>query len=224
MLGILKLVTFLSFASRYHLTKEMLKRKRPGYFSGCCSETKWLGARKKYKWDLFNQMLPAQAAKFDEVPSWLKPRLFENPKMKGPKQETIPKEILDIADSVLMEQCAIGLEMDTKSVKALLTSLVEMYNEEAAIFNKGSMKKHKDHISQLKKDGNLSPEELDTLSSHCPEEIPMVSSEWTDKKLDYIVQKFCKQWGYGCYRQDRPSKQGSCSTGIKFGHASWLRV
>lgn len=62
------------FSFRYGLTEEMLRRKRPGYFSGCCSETKWLGARKKYKWDLFNEMLPAQAAKFDEVPSWLKTR------------------------------------------------------------------------------------------------------------------------------------------------------
>lgn len=184
----------------------MLKRKRPGYFSGCCSETKWLGARKKYKWDLFNEMLPAQAAKFDEVPSWLKTRLFENAKMKGPKQEIIPKELLDIADSVLMEQCAIGLEMDTKSVKALLTSLVDMYNEEASLFNQDLMKKHDDHISQLKKDGALSEAEIDALSARSPEEIPLVSKDWTDKKLDHIVQKFCKQWGYGSYRQDRPSK------------------
>lgn len=48
----------------------MLRNGRmKGGYQGCLSESKWLGARKKYKWDEFIQHCPKLSQKFKEVPN-----------------------------------------------------------------------------------------------------------------------------------------------------------
>ena len=186
----------------------MLLRKRPGYFSGCCSESKWGGSRKRFKWDMFAEMMPNQASKCDEVPSWLKARLgCEDAKIKGPRQTTIPEELLQIADAILLEECKRGLEMDTKSVTSLLSSLIQVYNEEAEIFNSEAEKRHLKRVSDLKDQGQLSNQELEAIANSEPKRISVIPrEEWTDKKMEHLVYQFCHKWGYSRYRQERPSK------------------
>eukprot|EP00435_Cladocopium_sp_Y103_P072068 s64_g39.t1 len=147
----------------------MLERKRPGYFSGCCSESKWAGARKRFKWDLFAEMMPRQAAICDEVPSWLKGRLgCTDAKFKGPRQQVIPEELLQIADAILLEECKRGLEMDAKSVHGILNGLVAIYNEEATQFNQDSEKRHLERVAELKEGGQLSAQELEAIANAPP--------------------------------------------------------
>ena len=184
----------------------MLKRKRAGYYSGCCSNSKWPLARKKFKWDVFAELLPHQAAKMDEVPEWLKLRLCEDVKRQGPRKDTFPAELLQIADGVLMDEASRGLEMDTKSVNTLLTSLVEIYNEEAEEYNKAAEQKHLQHVSDLQASGSLSEEELEQLCKETPPQISLIAQNMTEKKMEHIVSRFCRTWGFSSYRQDRPSK------------------
>ncbi|CAL1150276.1 unnamed protein product [Cladocopium goreaui] len=172
--------------------QEMLNRKRPGYFSGCCSDSKWGGSRKKFKWDLFQKMLPNQAAKFDEVPNWLKHRLgLDEIKAKGPKKELIPNELLAIADGILMEECTRGLEMDTKSVVSLFETLVDIYNEEAETYNKESQGKHVERLAELSESGKLTEDELEAIASKPPALVPVISKEWTEKRMQHTVERFC---------------------------------
>ena len=202
-------VLILLFLHWSHISpQEMLTRKRPGYFSGCCSESKWGGARKRFKWDLFAEMMPAMATRCDEVPSWLKQRMgLVNAKFKGPCEEAIPEEVLKIADAILMDECARGLEMDTKSVTTLMHSLIDMYNEEADQFNKESEAKHLERLSELEANGVLSKDELEAVANRPPPQAPVIAKdEWTDKKMEHLVLRFCKSWGYARYKQDRPSK------------------
>ena len=185
----------------------MLNRKRPGYFSGGCSDSKWGGSRKKFKWDLFQKMLPNQAAKFDEVPNWLKHRLgLDEIKAKGPKKELIPNELLAIADGILMEECTRGLEMDTKSVVSLFETLVDIYNEEAETYNKESQGKHVERLAELSESGKLTEDELEAIASKPPALVPVISKEWTEKRMQHTVERFCRQWGFSKHRQERPSK------------------
>lgn len=188
--------------------QEMLLRKRPGYFSGCCSDSKWGGARKRFKWDLFAEMMPNQADKCDEVPSWLKSRLgCTDVKFKGPRQQVIPDELLQIADAILLEECKRGLEMDSKSVHGILTGLLDIYNEEATEFNQDSETRHLERVAELKEEGRLSTQELEAIANAPASQIPLISKDdWCNKKMDYIVSQFCRKWGYSQYRQERPSK------------------
>ena len=188
-------------------TQEMLKRKRPGYYSGCCSATKWPAARAKYHWDKFAQMLPAQASKRDEVPSWLKTRLCEDSTLfKGPKKEAIPSELLQIADAVLMDEMSRGLEMCKESVTQTLIGLIDIYNEEAETYNSSTQKAHIDKACELEQSGTLSATELEDFVKSPPKQIATISKDWTARKLEYVAARFCRTWGYSLYRQDRPSK------------------
>lgn len=146
------------------------------------------------------------AAKHDEVPNWVKTRLIEDARIKGPGQESIPKEILQVADTILLDECRRGLEMDSKSVSALLCSLIDIHDEEAALFNQDAQKRHLERLQQLKADGSLTEKELEQVANRTPSQVPVISKEFTDKKLQHIVSRFMRQWGYSLYRQDRPSK------------------
>ena len=194
------------FGISLHASEEMLKRKRPGYYSGCCSRSKWPLSREKFKWDKFSELLPHQASKRDEVPSWLKTRLCEVGKFKGPKKETIPDELLQIADAILMDEVSRGLEMCRQSVSQLLISLIDLHNQEAEAFNKKTQKEHMEKACELEQSGELDEKELEAFLKEQPQQISLISKEWTDKKLEHIVYRFCRIWGYGLYRQDRPSK------------------
>ena len=46
---------------------EMLKRKRRGYYHGCCSDSNWGGTAKRDKWDLVMATAPLTAAQVKEV-------------------------------------------------------------------------------------------------------------------------------------------------------------
>ena len=194
------------FGISLHASEEMLKRKRPGYYSGCCSRSKWPLSREKFKWDKFSELLPNQASKRDEVPSWLKTRLCEVGKFKGPKKETIPDELLQIADAILMDEVSRGLEMCRESVSQLLISLIDLHNQEAEAFNKKAQKQHMEKACELEQSGELDEKELEAFLKEQPQQISLISKEWTAKKLEHIVYRFCRIWGYGLYRQDRPSK------------------
>ena len=194
------------FGISLHASEEMLKRKRPGYYSGCCSRSKWPLSREKFKWDKFSELLPNQASKRDEVPSWLKTRLCEVWKFKGPKKETIPDELLQIADAILMDEVSRGLEMCRESVSQLLISLIDLHNQEAEAFNKKAQKEHMEKACELEQSGELDEKELEAFLKEQPQQISLISKEWTAKKLEHIVYRFCRIWGYGLYRQDRPSK------------------
>lgn len=152
-------------------------------------------------------MLPAQAAKYDEVPSWLKPRLMgEDAKPKGPKQEVFPPELLQIADAILLDELNRGLEMDTASVTALFKSLISVYNEEADHFNRSSVEQHAERVVELQSKGILSPDEIDAIAKREPPSITLIAEDMSEKKLEHMVYGFCKKWGYARYKQERPSK------------------
>ena len=97
--------------------------------------------------------------------------------------------------------------MDTKSVTTLMHSLIDMYNEEAEQFNKESEAKHLERLSELDANGVLSKDELEAVANRPPPQAPVIAKdEWTDKKMEHLVLRFCKSWGYARYKQDRPSK------------------
>ena len=55
-----------------HVESFMLKNnKLRGGYQGCMSESKWLGARNKYKWDMFVEHCPKLSKKVMEVPNTL---------------------------------------------------------------------------------------------------------------------------------------------------------
>eukprot|EP00438_Fugacium_kawagutii_P021718 Skav221915 [mRNA] locus=scaffold3084:93548:96701:+ [translate_table: standard] len=184
----------------------MLKRKRPGYYSGCCSQSKWPLAREKYKWDKFVELLPHQATKRDEVPMWLRARLCEDSKPKGPRREVIPNELIQILDAILLDEIARGLEMCKQSVTCLLLSLIDLYNQEAESFNKTSEKDHLEKAMEMEQSGHLSKEELQAFVGSPPKQVQLISKDLTSKRLEHFVDRFCRTYGYSLYRQDRPSK------------------
>ena len=136
------------------------------------------------------------SAKMDEVPNWFKIRSCEEPKVKGPQNQLILQELLlQVADAILMDERARGLEMNHTSITTLLRSLVEIYNEEAGHFNKTA----EEHHQQLE-------EGREESGTSKPKQVSLIPKDWNVKKLDHMVHRMRKSWGYGLYRQDRPSK------------------
>ena len=202
-----KLATYNGFNHIGMVSQEMLARARRGYYSGCCSESKWERARLKYKWDEVAEIAPSVANRYDEVPNWLKARLFEDAHLKGRQAcKEIPKEILAICDSILQEECLRGLEMDKLSVEMLIKTVVETYNAEAEAFNKSRSSQHIESLDARLKDGEIDEETLEKESGETPGLLPLVGQDLKQSAMDRIVNHFCRRWGYSMFRQERPSK------------------
>lgn len=73
---------------------------------------------------------PAIAAKIDEVPNWLRERL--NIHTSKGYHSKIPKEVTDIADSILQHATKQGYELNMISVEQLIDDCVSAYNAEVS--------------------------------------------------------------------------------------------
>lgn len=111
-------------------SQALLALKIPGYYQGAAG--KWTKSRKLYGWDPLLEKCPSIAAKYDEVPNWLRPRLnIES--TKGRNHGRIPQEVFEVADSILKDAIQEGFELNQRSVEEVLHDTLQAFNDEAAI-------------------------------------------------------------------------------------------
>ena len=107
--------------------KALLALKLPGYYQGAAS--KWNKSRQAYHWDLVLSKCPHIAAKYDEVPNWLRARLNID-STKGPQHGRIPEEVLDVVDTILKRATVDGFELNSLAIQLVLKDAIEAFNLE----------------------------------------------------------------------------------------------
>lgn len=150
---------------------------------------------------------PAIAAKIDEVPNWLRERL--NIHTSKGYHSKIPKEVTDIADSILQHATKQGYELNMISVEQLIDDCVSAYNAEV------SKRRAAHEDADLQALDNLvaagaSEEEIERLKNlqnahraSWPCEIKFSSGM---RGKQYQAAKFCDTYGYSLFTQDKPTR------------------
>ena len=102
--------------------------KIPGVYQGAVN--KWNKSRAKYMWDLVREKCPNIAARYDEVPNWLRERLGVDT-FKGRSHGRLVPEVCDVVDGILKSAINDGLELTYGSIGEVLKDAIEAFNEEA---------------------------------------------------------------------------------------------
>ena len=153
------------------------------------------------------QKCPNIAAKCDEVPNWLRERL--DIKTSKGTVTVIPREVLDIADSILQDATKQGYEMNMISVEQLLGDCVEAYNAEIIKRRDAHEEANLQALDQLVASG-ASEDEIEKLKkkqdadkASWPSEIKMNKCK---SRPYYQATKFCEHYGYSLFTQDKPTR------------------
>ena len=98
-----------------HPAKVVANLKLPGFFPGCCYESKWGKARRAQNWDLIDRSAPKMSRKFKEVPNSLR-KILNYDKLKngdgsnGVKNVRLPLVLQEVVEGLVMDRIQLGEE------------------------------------------------------------------------------------------------------------------
>ena len=114
-------------------------RRKAGAYQGCFSKSHWGHKRIAHKWDLFCEIAPRQARCMSEIPNHLKAVLgidefkHNNSKFKlSDGSHQVPLPLMRAMESILMERIHLGEEVTTSFCGAVLTKMVDVWNDHIA--------------------------------------------------------------------------------------------
>ena len=184
----------------------LLALKYPGYYQGAAS--KWQKSRATYQWDVLMEKCPSIAAKYDEVPNWLRERLNIN-SAKGKGHGRIPPEVLEIVDSILKQAIQDGFELNMSSVADVLKEAIEAFNSEISKYRESRENADLKALDQLVETGASEAEitKLQDLQAANKASWPScITCGLTDSALKHQAANFAESHGYSCYTQDKPTR------------------
>ena len=189
--------------------QEMLRlHRKDGYFQGAGCAQKWPAAREKYCWDAVCELCPKVAAKFAEVPNWLRER-FEIGGRKGSGTYKVSEDLYEVVDAVLEEVAKKGMELNTSSIEEVLKDALQVYNETV---NSWRIEKEKADAAMLDGlcDSGASEEEMCALASELAQAKELWPKECilgrTPRALNQVALSFARRYGWSSFRQDKPQK------------------
>ena len=151
---------------------------------------------------------PNVAARFDEVPNWLRQRLTIS-SSKGRGHGRIPKEIKDIVDSILKSSAVDGFELNMSSVCSVMKDAITAFNDEVVKWRKNREDADTKALDDLAVAGASEDEILalqkdqDSQRTSWPTTVVCAQS---DDALRFSVYKFCEEYGFGIFAQDKPTR------------------
>ena len=189
--------------------QEMLRlHKKDGYFQGAAAASKWPAAREKYSWDMVAELCPKVAAKFSEIPNWLRER-FDVDGRKGNGTYKVSDDLYEVVDKILEEVVVSGMELNTTAVEEVLKEALETYNEAVTAWRDEKDKADLEMLQKLS-DAGTSEAELKAVS----DELSKAKQFWpqtcllaqTPRALNQQALKFSQKYGYSRLSQDKPQK------------------
>lgn len=154
------------------------------------SQTKWLGARVKEKWDSFCETCPSQAAKCDKVPNWARKSLGMN--MLGRVPAAFPIALQHMCDNILLQKLQMGMEISPGGIADLIESLLKEYNSQVEEVNT--------ELEKVLLDPGVQKDEK------APALVKLATCKLTKGNLDKLASRFACRFHWGFFRNEKPGR------------------
>lgn len=156
-----------------------------GVYAGVMTEKKWLGSRKVEQWDAFIETCPKHAKIVDKVPNWARRNLGMNTLGRVPA--AFPLALQHVTDEILLQKLQIGMELSPAGISDLIGTLVLEYNHQV------------EDVNELIEDYNQTAEET-------AQKVKLATTKITSGNLQKLAARFALRFGWGRYRNEKPSK------------------
>ena len=197
---------FSNFGHAY-VFQELLSRKRPGYYQGAAS--KWRKSSELFKWEVICQRCPKVAEKYDEVPNWLRSHLELPGTAKGPSHTKVTKDIYLVVDRIVEEAARDGFELTIASIEEVLADAIEAYNCEVEKWRKVRQEADLKAVNALMEAGGTEADVARLVDQQNAEKASWphpVNLAKTPRALNQLALSFASKYGFGMYRQDKPTR------------------
>eukprot|EP00438_Fugacium_kawagutii_P033902 Skav220991 [mRNA] locus=scaffold1541:250564:259672:- [translate_table: standard] len=164
--------------------------KKIGCYKGVMSQTKWLGARVREKWDSFCETCPRDAAKRDKVPNWARKSLGMN--MLGRVPAAFPVALQHMCDNILLQKLQMGMEISPPGIADLIESLLKEYNSQVQEVNQ--------ELEGIRADFD------DERDGEKPELVRLATCKLTRGNLDKLASRFACRFHWGFFRNEKPGR------------------
>lgn len=151
---------------------------------------------------------PHIAAKYDEVPNWLRQRLKID-STKGPATGRIPPEVEDTIDSILEASISDGFEINSLGIEMVMQDCIEAFNDEVNKFRASREAADLEALDQLAQAGGSEDDiqklkqEQDTSRATWPS---LITCGQSITALKQQAAMFAQSRGYSMFSQDKPTR------------------
>lgn len=155
-----------------------------GVYRGVMTNTKWLGSRKKERWDDFAAAAPSHSKSVDKVPNWARKSIGLN--SLGRVANAFPLSLQQVTDEILLQRLQLGMELSPAGISDLIHTLLKEYNQAVLEID--------DAIAEM--DEGEKPENP----------VPPATCTLTKGNLDKLAGRFARRFNWSYFRNEKPGK------------------